>query len=157
MPGAWGPAPVTLTYKWYKSGTLISGETGATYKLRSGDAGRTITVKVTGSKTGYTTSSKASVATVAIAKGTLTAPIPTITGPAALGSTLTAVPGAWGPAPVTLKYRWYRSHVLVSDATASTYKVRTGDAGRTITVKVTGSKTGYTTVTKESTGTKVAG
>ncbi|MEV5053785.1 sialate O-acetylesterase [Arthrobacter sp. LAR12-1-1.1] len=157
VPGTWGPAPVTLTYKWYRSGTLISDASSATYKLRSGDAGRTITVKVTGSKTAFNTASKTSPATATIAKGTLAAPIPKITGTAALGSTLTAVPGAWGPAPVTLTYRWYRSHVLISDATASTYKVRTGDAGRTITVKVTGSKTGYSTVTKESTGTKVAG
>ncbi|CAH0157693.1 hypothetical protein SRABI26_00872 [Arthrobacter sp. Bi26] len=157
VPGTWGPAPVTLTYKWYRSGTLISDASSATYKLRSGDAGRTITVKVTGSKTAFNTASKTSPATATIAKGTLATPIPKITGTAALGSTLTAVPGAWGPAPVTLTYRWYRSHVLISDATASTYKVRTGDAGRTITVKVTGSKTGYSTVTKESTGTKVAG
>ena len=129
VPGTWGPAPVTLTYKWYRSGTLISDASSATYKLRSGDAGRTITVKVTGSKTAFNTASKTSPATATIAKGTLAAPIPKITGTAALGSTLTAVPGAWGPAPVTLTYRWYRSHVLISDATASTYKVRTGDAG----------------------------
>ena len=157
VPGTWGPAPVTLTYKWYRSGTLISDASSATYKVRSGDAGRTISVKVTGSKTAYNTASKTSAATATIAKGTLTAPIPTISGTAALGSTLTAVPGAWGPAPVTLTYRWYRSHVLISDAKASTYKVRTGDRGRTVTVKVTGSKTGYSTVTKESAGTKVAG
>jgi hypothetical protein len=148
---------VTLSYKWYKSGTLISGQTSATYKVRSGDAGKTISVKVTGSKTGYNTLSRTSAATATIAKGTLTAPVPKITGTAAYGSTLTAVPGSWGPAPVTLKYRWYRSHVLISDATASTYKVRTGDRGRTVTVKVTGSKTGYSTVTKESAGIKVAG
>jgi hypothetical protein len=37
------------------------------------------------------------------------------------------------------------------------YKVRTGDRGRTITVKVTGSKTGYFTNTKTSAGIKVAG
>ena len=157
VPGAWGPAPVTLTYKWYREGSLISDARAATYKVRSGDAGRTLTVKVTGSKTGYSTASKTSAATTAIAKGTLTAPVPTITGNPVVYSTLTAVPGAWGPKPVTLTYKWYRSHVLISDARASTYKVRTGDRGRTITVKVTGSKTGYFTNTKTSAGIKVAG
>jgi Carbohydrate esterase, sialic acid-specific acetylesterase len=157
VPGSWGPAPVTLSYRWYRSGTAISDAYGATYKIRSGDAGRSITVKVTGSKTGYNTTSKTSAGTASIAKGTLTAPIPTITGTAAFGSTFTAVPGAWGPAPVTLTYKWYRSHVLISDASASTYKIRTGDRGRTITVKVTGSRTGYNTTSKTSAGTKVAG
>ena len=157
VPGTWGPAPVTLAYKWYRSGTLISDETRATYKLRASDAGRTITVKVTGSKSGYPSAIKTSAATASIAKGSLTASAPTITGTRKAGSTLTAVPGTWGPKPVTLAYHWYRSHVLISDARASTYKVRTGDRGRSITVTVTGSKTGYASVTKESADTKVAG
>ena len=157
VPGTWGPAPVTLSYKWYRSGTAISDASAATYKLRSGDAGKTITVKVTGTKSGYNTATKTSAGTASIAKGTLTAPVPTITGTAAYGSTLTAVPGAWGPSPVTLTYKWYRSNILISDASAATYKVRSGDKGRTITVKVTGSKTGYNTASKTSTGTKVAG
>ena len=157
VPGTWGPAPVTLSYKWYRSGTAISDASAATYKLRSGDAGKTITVKVTGTKSGYNTATKTSAGTATIAKGTLTAPAPTITGTAAYGSTLTAVPGAWGPSPVTLTYRWYRSNILISDASAATYKVRSGDRGRTLTVKVTGSKTGYSTASKTSIGTKVAG
>ena len=96
----WGPDPVTLAYQWYRSGSAISDATGATYKARTADAGQTITVKVTGSKPGYATAAKTSVGTAAIAKGTLTSPVPTITGTAAAGSTLTAVPGDWGPAPV---------------------------------------------------------
>ncbi|WP_354348591.1 sialate O-acetylesterase [Pseudarthrobacter sp. PvP090] len=157
VPGTWGPSPVNLTYQWYRSGAAISDASGPGYKLRSGDAGRSITVKVTGSKTGYTSASRTSNGTSAIAKGTLTAPTPTITGTAAYGSTLTAVPGAWGPAPVTLTYKWYRSGILISDASSATYKVRSGDRGRTITVKVTGSKSGYNTASKTSAGTKIAG
>ena len=42
----------------------IFGATAATYKVRSGDLGRTLTVKVTGSKTGYTTSSRTSAGTM---------------------------------------------------------------------------------------------
>ena len=67
------------------------------------------------------------------------------------------MPGTWGPAPVTLTYRWYREGALISDASAATYKVRTGDAGRTLTVKVTGTKTGYSTASKTSAGIQVAG
>ncbi len=83
-------------------------------------------------------------------------PVPKISGSATALSTLTAVPGAWGPAPVTLTFQWYRSHVAIFGATASTYKVRPGDVGRTITVKVTGSKSGYTSSSRTSTGTMVA-
>lgn len=83
-------------------------------------------------------------------------PIPKISGTVKVGSTLTALPGYWGLAPVTLSYQWYRSHIAIFGATASSYKVGSGDAGRTITVKVTGSKTGYTSSSRTSAGTKVA-
>ena len=51
--------------------------------------------------------------------GSLNAPVPTITGTRKVGSNLSAVPGAWGPAPVTLAYRWYRSGTAISGATAA--------------------------------------
>ena len=80
-------------------------------------------------------------------------PVPTISGIRKVGSTLSAVPGTWGPAPVNLAYRWYRSGNAISDAYGAGYKLRSGDAGRSITVKVTGSKTGYTTASRTSGGT----
>ncbi|GAA2128074.1 hypothetical protein GCM10009825_06920 [Arthrobacter humicola] len=83
-------------------------------------------------------------------------PVPIITGTAKVGSTLTAVPGAWAVSPVTLSYQWYHSGTAVVGATAATYVVPSGDLGRTITVKVTGAKTGYTTTSRTSAGTKVA-
>ncbi|MCU1517759.1 MAG: hypothetical protein JWQ75_2480 [Pseudarthrobacter sp.] len=157
VPGSWGPAPVALTYRWYRSGSLIGEASAATYKVRSGDAGQTITVRVTGTKTAYATASTTSAATGVVAKGTLTAPVPGITGTAKVGSTLTAVPGSWGPAPVTLTYRWYRSGALIGEASAATYTVRSGDAGRTVTVKVTGTRAGYATASKTSAGVNVPG
>ena len=83
-------------------------------------------------------------------------PLPKISGTAKSLSTLTAVPGSWGPAAVSLTYQWYRSHIAIFGATSATYKVRSGDVGRTITVKVTGSKSGYTRGSRTSTGTMVA-
>jgi hypothetical protein len=55
------------------------------------------------SKAGYNTAAKTSALTARVAVGTLTAPVPKITGTVKVGYTLTAVPGAWGPAPVVLK------------------------------------------------------
>ncbi|MBW8731472.1 MAG: carboxypeptidase regulatory-like domain-containing protein [Terrabacter sp.] len=151
--GTWGPAPVTLAYQWYRSGVAISGATATTYALTASDLGKAMTVKVTGSKTSYASTSKTSAATAAVAAGTLTAPTPTISGTKAVGYTLAAVPGTWGPAPVTLAYQWYRSGTAISGATASTYKLTTTDQTKTITVRVTGSKSGYTTVARTSAAT----
>ncbi|MGK3649383.1 carboxypeptidase regulatory-like domain-containing protein [Pseudarthrobacter enclensis] len=149
-PGTWGPAPVTLAYQWYRSGTAISGATAATYPLAAADLGKTMTVRVTGTKAGYTTSAKTSAATAAVAAGTLTAPVPTVTGTAKVGSTLTANPGTWGPAPVTLAYQWFRSGTAISGATAAKYQLAAADLGKTMTVRVTGTKAGYTTSAKTS-------
>lgn len=154
-PGTWGPATVTLAYQWRRAGVAITGATAKTYKLTGTDTGKTVTVVVTGTRAGYATTAKSSAATAAIAAGTLTAPVPTITGTKTVGSTLTAVPGTWGPAPVTMRYQWYRAGIAITGATVSTYKLTTTDKGKTLTVRVTGSKTGYTSVTKTSAATTV--
>lgn len=69
----------------------------------------------------------------------------TITGTAKVGQTLTAVPGTWNPEP-TFSYRWYRSGSSIAGATKSTYKLTKSDAGKTITVKVTGTLAKHQTV-----------
>jgi len=148
--GTWKPGPVTLSYSWLV-GKVAKG-TAATYKITAADVGKTIVVKVTGKKTGYTTVTKTSAATAVIV-GTLTpAPTPTISGTVKVGSTLTAKPGTWGPAPVALSYAWSVGGKPTSTTTA-TYKIAAADAGKTIVVTVTGKKTGYTTVAKASAAT----
>ena len=57
---------MTLGYQWLRNGVAISGATGSTYKLTATDKGKRITVRVTGTKTGYTTLVKTSAATAAI-------------------------------------------------------------------------------------------
>ncbi|AXJ10210.1 hypothetical protein CFN17_11685, partial [Arthrobacter sp. PM3] len=154
VPGIWGPAPVALAYQWKANGSAIIGATGAAYTAVGGDTGKTITVTVTGTKAGYSTVSKTSAPTAAIANGPLsTTPVPTITGVPAVGSTLTAASGVWGPAPVTLRYQWYRSGVAILGATSPTYVPVAEDLGAILTVKVTGSKSGYTTFSRTSAAT----
>jgi Zn-dependent metalloprotease len=55
VAGAWGPAPVALTYQWLRNGKAIKGATRATYKLTSKDRRKKVSVRVTGRKAGYTT------------------------------------------------------------------------------------------------------
>ncbi|WP_427004430.1 beta strand repeat-containing protein [Pseudarthrobacter sp. H2] len=156
VPGTWGPAPVTLAYQWKRAGMNIVGATAATYVLTTADVGKTVTVTVTGSKAGYTTTARASLATKAVtAPPALTgAPVPTVTGSTVSGQKLTAVPGTWAPAPVTLAYQWKRAGLNIVGATAATYVLTTADVGKTVTVTVTGSKAGYTTTARASLATK---
>lgn len=152
VPGTWGPAPVTLRYQWYRSGAAITGATAKTYLLSGLDAGKQISVKVSGSKIGHMPVIKASTATAAITPGTLVAPTPTISGTRRAGYILTANPGTWTTG-TTLRYQWYRSGVAISGATAKTYRLVTADRFDTIKVRIVGSKTGYTAVTRFSAST----
>ena len=76
--------------------------------------------------------------------------VPTITGTLKSGYTLTAHRGTWIPTPTTVSYQWYRNSVKITGATKYTYKLTSLDKGKHITVKVTGKRTGYTTVIKTS-------
>lgn len=80
-------------------------------------------------------------------------PTPTTSGTAKVGKTLTAKPGTWKPSGVKLSYQWYRSGSKISGATKSSYKLTSKDKAKKITVKVTGTKSGYLSVTKTSKST----
>lgn len=52
-PGEWTPDGVTLGYRWYRGGLLVTKATGETYQLSGADVGYRITVRVTGKLAGY--------------------------------------------------------------------------------------------------------
>ncbi len=151
--GTWGPSPVAFTYQWLAGGVAISGATAQTYTLTSAEQGKAITVQVVGSKTGYASLTQTSAATAAVAAVALTTAVPTIAGTAKVGQTLTASAGTWGPSPVTLTYQWLAGGTAISGATSNTFVLTTAQQGKAITVKVTGTKAGYTTVSTTSQAT----
>ncbi|MCU1404490.1 MAG: hypothetical protein JWQ43_793 [Glaciihabitans sp.] len=151
--GTWTPSPVALAYQWKREGVVIPKATASTYKLVSADTGKKITVAVTGKKSGYVSVTKTSTATT-VAKVLTATPTPKITGTAKIGQTLKVTAGTWSPAPVTLKYTWLRGGTAISGATSSSYKLVAADKGKMITVKVTGSKSGYATISKSTTAVK---
>lgn len=154
-PGTWKPTPDTLVYGWFRNGSYIAGPS-VTYTLTPQDQGKTITVMAIGQKKGYTDISSTSAATVPVGYGVLTpTPVPTLTGTPKVGSTLTAAPGTWGPAPVQLGYVWMRNGDHISNHYTSTYTLTSADAGKTITVTSLGSKPGFTTVWKTSAPTAI--
>jgi hypothetical protein len=155
VPGSWAPSPVSLGYQWKRNGVPVAGATGTRYVLAKADAGASITVTVTGRKLGYTTASRTT-PPLKIARILTSSPIPTISGTAKPGATLTATSGTWGPGTVTLSYGWKRNGAPIAGATSRTYRLTGADGGRSVTVAVTGRKSGYTTVSKVSAERMVA-
>jgi hypothetical protein len=151
VPGTWAPAPVTLAYQWSVAGTPIVGATRKAFLIPATAAGKAVTVTVTGSKTGYSPAKRTSAAVAIAAQQPLpTAPVPTVTGAAKVGSTLTAVPGTWGPAPVTLAYQWSVAGTPIVGATRKSFVIPATAAGKAVTVTVVGSKIGYVPVSRTS-------
>jgi hypothetical protein len=66
LPGLWRPVPAKLTVQWYRGGVPIAGATKVIYRPTRADRGSRITVAVTGSKSGYVTTTKVSAPTGAI-------------------------------------------------------------------------------------------
>ena len=105
VPGTWD-AGATLTYQWTVDGTDVAGATGTTY-TRRGRRRQDVTVKVTGTKTGYTTGHQESAARPApVANGDqVLTPKPTITGTPKVGEAADRAPGTWDDG-VALTYQW---------------------------------------------------
>jgi hypothetical protein len=88
-----------------------------------------------------------------VVKALTVTPLPKLSGTVKVGSTLTVTPGAWAPAPVALAYRWALDGVTVAGATKATFTLPPSAAGKKVTASVSGTKTGYATVTKTSPAT----
>jgi hypothetical protein len=155
-PGKWKPSDTTFTYQWNSDGTPIAGATASTYIPVNADAGHTLSVTVTGDRYHFNDVTVTSKSTKVVTGGTLSTSTPQIVGTPTRGSTLTAVPGTWGPGTVVLSYHWSRAGSKISGATDPTYTVTKADAGKQITVSVTGSETGFTSATETSAPTAPA-
>ncbi|MGC4175756.1 hypothetical protein [Demequina sp.] len=141
---AWSPS-ATLKYQWYRNGVAIAGATSSSRTLSGSDAGATITVKVTGSRSGYLTKTVSSKATKVVAKGTISVKTPVLSGTKKAGYTLSLKLYTPTTSSTTRTIQWYRSGVAIPGATATTFALKNVDAGKSITVKVSYTKTGYTT------------
>jgi hypothetical protein len=65
---------------------------------------------------------------------------PSISGRARVGSRLTATHGGWSLSGVRVRYQWLSGGHRLRGATGSTYRVRSGDRTRRISVRVTAHK-----------------
>jgi hypothetical protein len=147
---SWKPKGVKLTYQWYRAGKAVKGATSQTYGVTAADLDSRLKVQVKGSKHGYHSVTKTSAQTSAVPAGNLASSVPTISGTASLGATLTAEVGSWGPAPVSFSYQWYQDGAAIGGTNSSTYVIRTDDVGKRLSVGVTGNKVGYSSVQRRS-------
>ncbi|KQY58592.1 hypothetical protein ASD11_02750 [Aeromicrobium sp. Root495] len=145
------PRADSVVRQWYRGSTPITHQTGPTYKLVAADAGTPVSVRYTYKKSGYVDRGAGS-SGIKVAGVNLTRP--TITGTAAVGKKLTATKGTWGGSGWTYSYRWYRGTTRIS--TRSAYTTTSSDRGKTLTVKVSISKSGYTGASATSAGRKIS-
>ncbi|GAB3119029.1 hypothetical protein [Glaciibacter psychrotolerans] len=152
VPGQWSTG-MKLKYQWFADGAPIAKATTSKLSVTMAFAGQRITVRVTGAQAGFATVARTSDATAGVSLA-LTSVVPKIAGTAKVNALLTAVPGAWVPAPVALSYQWVVGGIAVVGATGQTYRPVAADRGKVVTVMVTGSKVGYPALTRVSLATR---
>jgi large repetitive protein len=151
-PPTWDIGGVTTTYQWFRDTSAVSGQTGTSYVVGASDMGKSITVKATGTKTGYVNGTSVSNAIAAALNPAPAATTPiALSGGSPVGSVLTMTPPTWDTAGVTVTYQWFRDATAFTNA-ATTYTTVSGDVGKTITVKATATKTGYANGVSTSNG-----
>jgi hypothetical protein len=143
-----------ITYQWLRGGVAISKATKSTYSLTSADASKLVSVRVTASKSDFTTVVKT---TTPVNYTVQTSGSLVISGTPKVGLTLSVNSLSYTPASPSVTYKWYRSGTVIAGATGSSYLLVTGDAAKTITVKATAASAGYLSLVSTSPATaKVA-
>ena len=143
-----GLSGATFSYQWLGSrDTEIQGATNATYTLVAADEGKAIKVRVSFTDDRGNAESLTSAPTSAVeanANNPATG-LPTISGTAQVGETLTAgitgIADADGLSGESFTYQWVSgdgtSDTDIENATGSTYTLATADQGKSIKVRVT--------------------
>ncbi len=148
--GTWsGTAPITYSYAWTSGGSPV-GTNSSTYTVATTDVGKTIAVSVSASGPGGIGGPVPSAATTPVLPlPPANAGIPTISGPAQQGQTLTVTHGTWTNPPLTaINDQWEQCSPLGGGCTAipgqtgNTYTLGPGDVGHTIAVAETASNAG---------------
>ena len=134
-----------FAYQWLADDVEINGATASTYTLADADEGKAIKVKVTFTDAADNDEELTSAGTGAVAAAppppnTPATGLPSITGTAQVGETLTAdatgISDGDGLDNATFTYQWLADDAEINGATASTYTLADADAGKAIKVRV---------------------
>jgi hypothetical protein len=166
--GTWTNAPTSYAYQWEDCSTAgeacanIGGATSSSYKLASGDVGHTLRVAVTASNAGGSTKASSAATGTVVPPAPANTSLPSVSGSAVEGQTLSASTGTWSGSPTSYAYQWEDCSMAgeacanIGGATSSSYKLVSGDVGHTLRVAVTASNAGGSTpATSAATGTVV--
>ena len=154
-----GLTNVSYSYQWTAGGSDIEGATGSSYMLTSSEEGKTIKVKVSFTDDADNEESLTSTATAAVtvAANNPATGLPTISGTAQVGETLTAntspIADQDGLTNATFEYQWLAGGSDISGATGSSYELTSSEQGQTIQVRVsfTDDRDNDETLTSEAT------
>ena len=141
-----GLTNASYTYQWMADDADISGATGISYTLAQADESKAITVQVsfTDDREHRETLASSATAAVAARPNTPATGIPTISGTARVGETLTVdtsgVADENGLENVAFNYQWVSSggasDADIQQATGPTHRLVADDAGTTVRVRV---------------------
>ena len=122
--GSWSGSPTSYAFQWRRCDTggnacaTVAGATASSYLLGSGDRGYTIRVNVFATNAAGTGSMNSNPTGTVVAAATSTAPVntslPTISGTAVVGQSLTAGVGSWSGSPTSYLYQWRRCDSAVT-------------------------------------------
>lgn len=151
-PGTWAP-DATLTYQWLRDGKTITSAIGRAYTPVLADLDHRLSVRVTGSRAGYTSASSTSAESVVGDGAIVLRRRPAVVGTPRLGNRLTADFSVASPSRFRVHYQWLRDGVAISGATAHTYLQGNADLGHRIDVRIRVAASGYTTTGSTGVGT----
>jgi parallel beta-helix repeat protein len=148
--GVWtGAQPMTFAYQWRRcdvngnSCADIAGATSLTYGLGSADTGGRIHIRVTATNADGSTAQRSWNSAVVVSPP-INAAVPSLSGIARVGETLSATSGTWvGTAPIAYAYQWRRCDVdgnncaSIGGTTGGAYVLVSADVGNRVQARVT--------------------
>ena len=170
--GTWTNNAKAPAWQWLRCGatgsgcTAIAGATKKTYKLEAEDVGHAVAVSETVENAVGHSLPASSAPTLAVPvppPAPEATSLPTITGSAQQGQTLTEHPGGWTGQPTSYSYAWKRCSATggeckaISAATKQTYQLTSADVGHTIVAKETAVNAGGSTPANSAGTATVAG
>jgi len=144
---------VVLAPQWYRNGSAIPGASNSSYTLSAADLAARISVRVIAAKPGLVSIEMRGSVGSTVRPGVVPRfSSPTISGAVKAGRVVTAKL-AKVPAGAKVKYAWLLNGKVVKNA--KSYRVRTADVGKTLKLRVTVTKPGYTPQSKASAAKRV--
>jgi hypothetical protein len=146
---SFSPEPASTTYAWFANGTYISGSNKPALTLTPALLGKVLRVVVTARRTGYENAPARSAVTEPVGPEKLNlATEPKLAGNPYVGRALTVTAGTIEPASAHTSYQWFKDGKAIAGARSAGYTPTAADPGSRLSVQVSYTKPGYTTVVR---------